>query len=283
MAEEMNVEILTADELVFPSVDVPVGVVRAGAAGAQQTSAMRWTDVMSGFILRRMCQLISTSVRTDKAFKEVHLNQVAKALQEFSGNDVTSTQVYNHLRKWRQRWIRISKLRELSGALWDEDNSMIVLKEENYNGHIKAHPKDAEYLNKPIHHYQQMMIIFGNGQAIGKYAMGSNEALSSPSDFVESSLKNESPEELKSGKTEAADGTKSKEAVGSKRKRCMLSEEDVLVFTSMTDAVNNVVDAISSTKVEDSHPELYGALMFMPGFSDEALMVAYGHLLDNKV
>ena len=50
----------------------------------------------------------------------------------------------------------------------------------------------------------------------------------------------------------------------------------------MTQAVNNVADAIRSTKVEDSHPELYGAIMFMPGFADEALLAAYGHLLDNK-
>jgi hypothetical protein len=64
-----------------------------------------------------MCQLISTGVRTDKGFKEVHLNQVAMTLQEFCGNDVIGTQVYNHLRKWRQRWMRVSKLRELSGAL----------------------------------------------------------------------------------------------------------------------------------------------------------------------
>jgi hypothetical protein len=33
---------------------------------------------------------------------------------------VTSTLVYNHLRKWRTRWIHISKLRDLSGAQWDE-------------------------------------------------------------------------------------------------------------------------------------------------------------------
>jgi hypothetical protein len=62
----------------------------------------------------------------------------------------------------------------------------------------------------------------------------------------------------------------------------MLSEEDMLVFTGMTDAVNNVADAIRSTKVEDSHPDLYEAVMFMLGFTDDALMAAYGHLLDNK-
>ena len=66
---------------------------------------------MSAFMLRQMCQLISTGVRTDKGFKEVHLNKVAKALQEFCGNEVSGTQVYNHLRKWRQRWVKLSKLR----------------------------------------------------------------------------------------------------------------------------------------------------------------------------
>lgn len=90
------------------------------------------------FVLRRMCQLISTGVRTDKGFKEVHLNQVAKALQEFSGNEVTGTQVYNHLRKWRQRWVRVIKLRELSGALFDEENFMITLEDDHYAGHIKV-------------------------------------------------------------------------------------------------------------------------------------------------
>jgi hypothetical protein len=99
---------------------------------------MRWTDAMSGFVLRRFCQLITTGVRTDKGFTEVHLNQVAQAVHEFSGNEVTGTQVYNHLRKWRHKWIKISKLRDLSGALFDEDNYQILLEEEHYNVHIKV-------------------------------------------------------------------------------------------------------------------------------------------------
>ena len=147
---------------------------------------------------------------------------------------------------------------------------------------MQAHTKDAEFLNKPIQHYKQMQIILGNGQATGKYAMGSNEPLGTPSDFVETSLKTDSAEDIRSGKTEAADPTKSEGGVGCKRKRLVLSQDDVILFTRMTQAVNNVADAIRSTKVEDSHPELYGAIMFMPGFADEALLAAYGHLLDNK-
>jgi methionine salvage enolase-phosphatase E1 len=89
-------------------------------------------------MLRRMCKLISSGVRTDKGFKDVHLNKVAKALQEFTGEDVSGNQVYNHLRKWRQRWIRVTKLRELSGALWDDELHMISLDEQHYSGHIKV-------------------------------------------------------------------------------------------------------------------------------------------------
>ena len=144
---------------------------------------------------------------------------------------------------------------------------------------MQDHPNDAPLLNKPIQHYKQMMVIFANGQATGKWAMGSNEPLGTPSDCTESSLKTEI---LNSGKTVTPEDTKSEGGVGNKRKRSMLAEEDVVLFTGMAEAVKDVADAIRSTKVEDSHPELYGAVMFVPGFTEEALMCAYGHLLDNK-
>jgi hypothetical protein len=85
------------------NLDGPVGedVVVPAVADQQQRTVIRWNSVMSSFVLRRMCELISTGVRTDKGFKEVHLNQVTKALHEFIGNEVTGTQVYNHLCKWR--------------------------------------------------------------------------------------------------------------------------------------------------------------------------------------
>ena len=87
---------------------------------------------MSRFILRRFVDLVGQGVKKDKGFKEVHLNAVAKQLSEFSGLEVTKNQVYNHLHKWRQRWVKVCKLKDLSGALWDEDNFMIVL-EDNYH------------------------------------------------------------------------------------------------------------------------------------------------------
>jgi len=145
-------------------------------------------------------------------------------------------------------------------------------------------------LNKPIENYKQMQIIFGNGQATGKFAMGSSEPLGSPSEFAETSLKvdmkvddveklfGEAPKNEDGAEGGGASGS----GAGNKRRKCMLSEEDIIVMTGMTGAVKEVAAAIRETKVEDCHPELYGAVMFMPGFSEEALLAAYSHLLDNK-
>ncbi|CAO2170864.1 unnamed protein product [Urochloa humidicola] len=270
---------------------VTVGSVAPEANEQRNRGALRWTSAMSGFVLRLMCQLIETGVRTDKGFKEMHLNQVAKYLSEFTGMEVTGTQVYNHLRKWRQRLVKVSKLRELSGAQWVENVSMISLEEEHYLGHIKDHPKDAEFLNAPIVNYKEMEIIFGNALATGKYAMGSNEALGSPSLFYDSDVKSEPYDEEKAAKgmeehakmfaavpKEMATGPKEDR----KRKRSLLSEEDHAVFSCMTEAVKDVAAAIRETKVEMLNPELYGVVMYTTGFNEEALIVAFSHLADNK-
>jgi hypothetical protein len=62
----------------------------------------------------------------------------------------------------------------------------------------------------------------------------------------------------------------------------MLTKEDTFVHLGMSVVVNNVTKAISEPKVVEVHLDLYGAVMFMTGFSDEALMVAYSHLIDSK-
>ncbi|WVZ94541.1 LOW QUALITY PROTEIN: hypothetical protein U9M48_040421 [Paspalum notatum var. saurae] len=277
--------------------DVPeVEEVQAAAAslGGNGRPAMRWTSVMSGFVLRRFVDL---GVKTDKGFKEVHLNAVAKQLSEFSGLNVTGTQVYNHLRKWRQRWQKVCKLKDLSGALWDEDNYMIKLEEERLLGHTKDHPKDAEFLNTPIENYMPMQIIFGSGQATGRFAMGSNEPLGTPTDLGQT--ENETQTETinlcgdddNNNQTnvgsKSVDGPKHSDEKGkgagsSTGKKRKITEEEGAFMTAMTTAVQNVADALTTPVHNEMPPGLYNAVMLVPGFTDEALMFALRHLLDNK-
>uniref|UniRef100_A0A8I6Y3K8 Uncharacterized protein n=1 Tax=Hordeum vulgare subsp. vulgare TaxID=112509 RepID=A0A8I6Y3K8_HORVV len=67
-----------------------------------------------------------------------------------------------------------------------------------------------------------------------------------------------------------------------KRKRGGLMEEEINVFCSMTRAVKEMATSIKECKPLDVHPDLYGTVMTQGGFSDEALMAALSHLLDNK-
>ena len=137
-----------------------------------------------------------------------------------------------------------------------------------------------------------METIFGNGLATGKYAMGSNEALGSPSDFADGFVKTEPCDEDKAAKVmeDAAkvfaeackENKEGNSGPSNKRKRCVLTEEDHVVFTGMTEAVKDVAAAIRETKVEVVNPDLYGAVKYMPGFTEEALIIAFSHLVDNK-
>ncbi|CAD6237373.1 unnamed protein product [Miscanthus lutarioriparius] len=112
-----------------------------------------------------MAQIVSDGSRTDKCFKDKYMNYVAKARKEYCGEAMSHTQVYNHLRKWRQKWARVVKLKDLSGALFDHDVNAIMLESEHYLGHFKDHPKDVEFLNTPIRFYTEMETIFGSSMA----------------------------------------------------------------------------------------------------------------------
>lgn len=136
--------------LVEPTTDVVAAavVLKLAAAKAKKdgrSNNMKWQPFMSTFVLNKMCELISSGVRTDKGFKEVHLNTVAKQVFEFCGQEVSATQVYNHLRKWRSRWIQVSKLRDLSGASWDENTCSIVLEAEHYAGHVAVSSQPSSF------------------------------------------------------------------------------------------------------------------------------------------
>jgi len=53
--------------------------------------AMRWNNNTSGFVLRRMAQLVGDGSRPDKVFKDKDVNHVAKALKEYCGEVVSPT------------------------------------------------------------------------------------------------------------------------------------------------------------------------------------------------
>jgi len=59
------------------AVSAGVGATADGAGPAARPP-MRWTANTSGFVLRRMKQLIESGARADKGFKDKEVNMVAK-------------------------------------------------------------------------------------------------------------------------------------------------------------------------------------------------------------
>ncbi|CAN6196364.1 unnamed protein product [Urochloa humidicola] len=164
-----------------------------------------------------------------------------------------------------------------------------MLEQDHYLGHCKDHPKDAEFLNTPIRFYVEMECIFGSTLATGRFALGSNAPLGvnnadsvaakiEGADFSCPSFDAKPTFEFGQGSKSSAPASAS---AGVKRKR-NFSEEEILMMTNMTDAVNNVANAMIKTGAAHVDPDLYLAVMENPAYSTEALIVAYTHLLENK-
>ena len=81
-AAEVMAEVVRAEAA--PAADVV-------AAAAPTAGPMRWNNNTSGFVLRRMAQLLSDGTRPDKVFKDKDVNLVAKCLKDYSGDAVSPT------------------------------------------------------------------------------------------------------------------------------------------------------------------------------------------------
>ena len=146
-SDSLYVQVVLVEPTTPAAAAAALKLAAAKAKKDGRSNNMKWQSFMSTFVLNKMCELISSGVRTDKGFKEVHLNTIAKQVFEFCGQEVSATQVYNHLMKWRSRWIQVSRLRDLSGASWDENTCSIVLEAEYYAGHVavSSHPSSFSY------------------------------------------------------------------------------------------------------------------------------------------
>ncbi|KAJ1270441.1 hypothetical protein BS78_06G052500 [Paspalum vaginatum] len=195
--------------------------------------------------------LMAEGVKTDKGFKDCHLNYVARDLTEFLNNGRVFNGNY------------VCNLKQLSGALWDEDNFMITLEAEHFKGHVKAHPKDVEFLNAPIINYMPM------------YAVGNNVPLGTPSqpetidlDLLEGGMEPTDTPPI----YEVSDGKKKGEGSSQGKRKRVFSEDDHVGFaTAVKEAANS-----------EAAPGVYDAVMGCIAFTTEARMHALDHLTMNK-
>ena len=119
-----------------------------------------------------------------------------------------------------------------------------------------------------------MEAIFGHAMATGRFALGSSEALGvNQADSVAAKAKgtafNNCCEEKTN--TEVGEGSKAIEVlatsgVGGKRKRGTFIKDEILLLTNMSDAVNNVANALRETSLAHVDANLYLAVIETLGF-----------------
>ena len=119
-----------------------------------------------------------------------------------------------------------------------------------------------------------MKSIFGHGMATSRFAQGSTESLGvNQADSVAAKAEGAPLPHVPTAKTqtEAGEGSKGIEllssVVGGKRKRGNFSEDEMLMLTNMSDAVNNVANALRETGPAYVDANLYLVVMEMYGFS----------------
>ena len=103
---------------------------------AEGSGHASWNSAMSSFMLSHLANVVASGIRTSSGFKKVHLNTCARAVNEQFNTRRTGEHIKNHLKTWQRKYAKISRLRKLSAAGWDEDNYIITLDAEHYNNYI---------------------------------------------------------------------------------------------------------------------------------------------------
>jgi hypothetical protein len=112
------------------------------------------------------------------------------------------------------------------------------------------------------------------GFATVKFAMGSGEALGMPpaTSSPEDADTQESDTMIPDGPPAAKHADATARVYVGKRKRCGFATGELSAFTNMTIVVKDVTWAIQVNKPTDMHHDLYGAVMDVVSFIEDALM-----------
>jgi hypothetical protein len=93
---------------------------------------MVWNPSLSEFVLSRICELVDRRLNLSRGFKECYLKSVCNDVKDFTHITVTPCQVYNHMRKWKAKWMTVCKLKKLLGVTFDSTSCAIMVDKEEF-------------------------------------------------------------------------------------------------------------------------------------------------------
>ncbi|KAL6905427.1 hypothetical protein ACP4OV_003028 [Aristida adscensionis] len=179
----------------------------------------------------------------------------------------------------------------VSGTGWDEKDCIITMDDEHYASHTKDHKGDAEYLNKPLQHYNEMLTIFGSSMASGKHAKGSSELLGLEDDEIDQYEVNMIAAAVSNEENGATSASKPKRheesgttssATKSKKNKTSQNEDQGLIeaFKAVGERISIAIEkaGIGNNYIPD---DLFETLQGLPGFDETHISYYYSHLVDH--
>ena len=83
-------------------------------------------------------KLVEQGFHFDKCFKDQYIRKVSDDVLDFTGLTISSTQIYNHLRRWRGGWVRINQLKRMPGVVWYESMSTLMMDDVKVLLHLQV-------------------------------------------------------------------------------------------------------------------------------------------------
>lgn len=167
------------------------------------------------------------------------------------------------------------KLKQLSGAGWDEEKFIIVLDHEHYTNHIQDHKEDEPFLNKLIEHYGEMATIHGGSMATGQYARGSSEPLATDNVI-------HLDEDVAATVEEASQNVGDSSAPNHKKAKANPCGDEGLQATLIACSERLAVAIEKTATTDNTSPlDLWENMKTLPNFGLDFLAHYYAYLVDN--
>ncbi|XP_039120076.1 uncharacterized protein LOC120256443 [Dioscorea cayenensis subsp. rotundata] len=135
------------------------------------TPNKRWKTEYDNYLIPLLVDQVSKGLKCDKSFKREALMHVCTYHVNVKFNtEYTPENVENHYRTLKARYAEIKKVKDLSGAGWDDTTKTMILEPVVAFTYIEDHPAARPYINKPIENYEALKIICGEDYATASYA-----------------------------------------------------------------------------------------------------------------
>ncbi|KAH7688926.1 Myb/SANT-like domain-containing protein, partial [Dioscorea alata] len=229
-------------------------------------------------------------LKCDKSFKRAAFVFTSVAVNSRFNTEFSAENVENHYRTLKSRYAEIKKVRDLSGAGWDDVTKTITLDPMVALTYIEAHPAAKPFINKPIEHYEALRVICGEDSATGAYVTSVFAELGDNSEHEGNNMENfddgpvehpsdddadanSAPPVVSSPATSATPrSTSQRSSRGSKNPSIM--GDLIVVVGEMAAAIKNPTHWTES---------LYAKVMEVPGFDKKELVQVFDFLQFHEI